>query len=284
MRAAVHGLCLSVLASGLCACGDDKKPTSTATPPVTVHDGTMDIAADYSCLGHRVDPAGAATEFTVDGRVTDFQSKGAVPDARVDAYEDLEHLLAGTAYDSKTADNLGRFTGLRLPPNHYRITFKITAAPDQIDTYEFNIPVPAGTTSMERNSVSYTTARALPGLVGIAYDQNRAVIAGGVRDCGASGEGRFVKGGLLTSAVAGQSTPDTQVFYFSDQDLPVRRAVQAFTNTDGLFTVINADIGMATVEARGILTDGQPAVTLGREQVPLVAGALSIVDVPPLAQ
>ncbi len=153
------------------------------------------------------------------------------------------------------------------------------APPDQIDTYEVNIPInPMSTTPIERNSVSHFTATALPGLVGIDYDSSKAVIAGGVRDC----VGDFIRGGLISITAGGSMVPDSQVFYFSEQDLPVRKTLQQYTNYDGLFTGINVPpAGMVTVTASGIVGSGS-VVKLGEKTIPVFAGALTISDIPPL--
>src|SRR5262249_35062341 len=141
-------------------------------------------AADFSCLGHFMDPAGGTATFTVNGKVTDFQTKNPVPMAVIKDYPDIAALLADQPFDTKTCDANGQFTGLMVPAGHYRMQFKISAPPDQIDTYEVNIPIdPMSTTPIERNSVSHFTATALPGLVGVDYDASKAVVAGGVRDC-----------------------------------------------------------------------------------------------------
>lgn len=264
-------------------CSDSNTGTPDAgmvmLPPLSKKVNNMQMDADYSCNGHRMDPAGATAEFTVNGKVQDFQSKQAPSStATVFVYEDLDHLLQNMPYSMVTDALDGTFTGLRIPPNHYRVNFKVVAPPDQIDTYEIGIPVPPNTTTMTRNSVSHFTANALPGLVGIDYDMTKSVIAGGVRDCA----GDFVRGALI-SVDAGGPFMDANIFYFSDQDLPVRRTLQQFTNVDGLFTAINVPpVGMATITATGVIGSGPPQ-RVGRASIPLFAGALTIADVPPLA-
>src|SRR5262249_25137568 len=171
-------------------------------PPLSQGTAANNSPADYSCNHHFADPVPATAEFTINGKVTDFQSKNAVPGAVVKIYGDLTTLLSDTPYDTKTCANDGTFTALKVPANHSRVNFKISAPPDQIDTYEVNIPMPAGTTTSDRNSVSHFTANALPGLVGIDYDPSKAVIAGGVRDC-AMPTGKFVRGALIAVKAAG---------------------------------------------------------------------------------
>ncbi|HJZ86629.1 MAG TPA: hypothetical protein VKN99_15735 [Polyangia bacterium] len=287
MRTLLHTL--TVLALVLAGCGNDKKPPppdgmTVTPPPATVHDNNMDVPAIYACNGSRMDPAGSPTEFMVNGKVADFQSGSGVAGAVISVFPDTAAVMANQPYDTKTCDNAGNFTALKIPANHYRVAFKSTAT-DQIDTFEFGIPIPPGTTTTTRNSVSRLTATALPTLVGIDYDMTKAAVAGGVRDCGPAGGGlgRFVKGALIAVTVGGAPVPDGQVFYFSDNDLPVRKTQQQWTNTDGLFTALNLPSGMATVEARAVLTAGSQPVVVGREMVPLMGGSLSIVDVSPLA-
>jgi len=284
MRNMLFSVLVGVMAAG-CGGGSGTGGTggtggSGGMPPaLSTGNATTNAPADYSCLGHFMDPAGANAPFAVNGKVTDFQTKNPVPGAVIKVYPDIAALLADQPADMKTCDANGQFTGLMIPAMHYRVAFKTVAPPDQIDTYEVNIPIdPASTTPIERNSVSHFTATALPGLVGVDYDSSKAVIAGGVRDC----TGKFVRGGLISINVGGTAVPDSQVFYFSDSDLPVRKTLQQYTNYDGLFTGVNVPpSGMATVTASGVVGSGS-VVKIGEKSIPLFAGALTISDIPPL--
>jgi hypothetical protein len=285
MRNMLFSVLVGVLAAG---CGDSGGSGGAGgtggsggmvmPPPLSKGSASSNMPADYSCLGHFMDPAGANAPFAVNGKVSDFQTKNPVPMAVIAVYPDVAALMANQPADMKTCDANGQFTGLMIPAMHYRVVFKTVAPPDQIDTYEVNIPVdPASTTPLDRNSVSHFTATALPGLVGVDYDSTKAVVAGGVRDCA----GSFVRGGLI-SINAGGAVPDSQVFYFSDQDLPVRKTLQQYTNYDGLFTGVNIPPGgMATITASGVVGSGS-VMKIGEKAIPLFAGALTISDIPPL--
>ena len=288
MRNRLFSVMVAALAAGCGSSGGGTGGTggSAGMPPPSLKTGnaTTNKDADYSCNGHFTDPAGATAAFPVQGQVVDFQSKNPVPMATISVYADLNSLLAGTASDTKMTDSMGKFTGLMIPAGHFRVNFKTTAQ-DQIDTYEVYIPVDPTVDyamhPMDRNSVSHFTATALPGLVGIDYDMTKAVVAGGVRDC----TGTFARGALISINAGGADVPDTQVFYFSDQDLPVRKSLQQYTNYDGLFTGVNIPpSGMATVTANGVLPGTTAVVKIGQMQVPLFGGALTISDIPPLAQ
>ena len=289
MRKTLFSVLVAALAAG---CGDGGGTggaggtggTGGAPPSLKKGNATTNMDADYSCNGHFTDPAGATAAFPVNGKVVDFQSKNAVPNATIKVYADLNALIADTPADMKTTDTAGNFTALMIPAGHFRVNFKTTAQ-DQIDTYEVYIPVDPAvnytTNPMERNSVSHFTATALPGLVGIDYDMTKAVVAGGVRDC----TGTFVRGAQISINAAGAAVPDAQVFYFSDQDLPVRKSLQQYTNYDGLFTGVNIpQASMATITASGVLPGTTTVVKIGEKPVPLFAGALTISDIPPLSQ
>jgi hypothetical protein len=261
------------------ACGGDSAPPAMVMlPPLSKTVASAMQPADYSCNGHYADPAGATADFTIGGTVKDFQTSSPVPNALVKVYADLPSLMADQPLDMKLAGNDGIYAGLKIPANHYRVNFKVTA-PDQLDTYAVGIPIPVGTTTSSRDSVSKITAASLPALVGVVYDGSKAIIAGGVRDCTNS----FVQGSIVDITASGQAVPDSSVFYFKFS-VPVRKTVQQFTNDDGLWTGINIPpAGMASIEAKGVIGTGATQ-TIGRTTIPLFAGALTIADIPPLGQ
>jgi len=269
----------ALLVVTLWGCGDSTTTPpdgGVSLPPATIMSGAN---ADYSCNGTRTDPAGNAQTYMRSGTVSD-QLAGAQAGALIEVFRTVADAMSGTRFSMATSDGSGNFTDLMLPDHDYRPTFKMTKGTDALPTYEFDLPTQPGSTPLALNMLLKTTAAGLSGIVGVTYDGTKALIAGAVRDCG----GNFVKGAIASVTVGGTAIPDTSVFYFMGQ-IPAPRSRAPYTDVNGLFTGVNITPGSsAVIEVRAVPTAGGAVTVVGRTTVPLIAGSLSIVELPPLAQ
>ena len=242
--------------------------------------------ADWSCLnGGMADPP-STTAITLTGQIEDFQTGNPVPGANIEAFHDVDF---DNPFDTAVSeDNTGNYE-LTLPVGIKRVGYKITAE-NTMDTYQLNYNYdPADDAQSETiNSVSKLTADALPAFIGVTRTPGLGVIAGSIRDC----QNREVSGAVSTlSSVSGmpEHIEGAQTYYFSagSSSLPVRRELQATTNTDSLYVVIEVPpTGTAFLQVWGFvdaadLADGEMTL-LGEIPSPIVADSVVTSSIDPL--
>ena len=276
------------LGLSLAACGGGNGGSAVdmavALPtPVNFTDKGATKPADESCNGKRIDPMPPTMDTIVNGTIKDFENSQPVENAIVSLY-----LTAGDAVNNKPAamstpsDAMGNYT-ITVPKGHYRVTFGNQGGMalsngqpvSTIPAYEFNRVY----SDKERAAVKKTTKEAIAGIVSIIPDDSLGVVAGSVHDCGDK-----ILGGAEVSLSKTSSPYDSSslVFYFVNaggSQLPVRTAHWT-SNDPGVYAALNVPTGTAQVNATGIIGSGA-LQSLGAETVPIIAGAITIVDVLP---
>ncbi len=148
----------------------------------------------------------------------------------------------------------------------------------------------------ERNPVAIklATKQAIPGLVSVTQRDGLGVLAGGIRDCEDNNVGGAtvqVTGGnypgdpMAASCADGKpydGTKQNQIFYFAKvggSTLPTR--VRKWTSGNGAVAALNVPPGKGKITVKGILTAGGMLTELNSAEVPVIADAVTIVDLPP---
>lgn len=288
MRLTILPLLLSACAGG----GDDSGKTGDDTggggdPFPTFVFVDQPWVGETSCfdganwgLGQVVDPT-CIGPITLTAEVEDFQTGNSVPTCDVTAWDtdDVSTSPSATA----TTDASGNFTiDLQsCSPFAYR-----SSTPpkweETKDTYEVHKTYgwsASGTTSDTWNSVSESTSRLIPSLIGVEWDPATAVVAGTAYDCNQDGIANvqvFVHDGSGNIPVHTADYP-FGIYYFSDSDLPTDNAAQPWTNENGLWVAINIPVGPWVVEMWG--WDGTQHVKIGATTLDIVAGSVSISNI-----
>jgi hypothetical protein len=243
---------VSLLALPLAACGGDDPPIDPArcdveggeacfvapTKGLTVYVEGVPQPANLSCGAPTIQTSTMA--ITVSGRVDDFQTGNAVPNAHVDVWTSITD-FAGTAPVATTQAGSDGMYSIEVPSGApSRLQWR-TRHPEALDTYGLNarINVDNATVTQNRGSVSITTANALPAFIGVTRTEGLGVLAGTAADC----DGRDLEHAVATvSTTSGTPTfvEGAQMYYFSagGTTLPVKRNRQEATNTNGLFVAI----------------------------------------------
>ncbi len=273
--------------------GDDLPNAGFVTPDVVteawLEEGGVWVskgAPDWTCLNGGVADPPSTTAITLTGKIEDFQTGNKVPGANIEAFRDVD--FANPFDNSTSEDNTAEFT-LTLPVGVTRVGYKITAD-GTLDTYQLNFNYdPANDAQTEDlNSVSELTANALPAFIGVTRTAGLGIIAGSIRDC----QNREISGAVATlSSVSGmpEHVPGAVTYYFSAgaTSLPVRHQLQATTNTDSLYVIIEVPpTGTAFLQIWGFvdaadLADGEMTL-LGEIPSPIVADSVVTSSVDPL--
>lgn len=248
----------TVLSLAVVGCGDDggsNPPVdapatkdigfSKPTAPLMANDEQGDNnwvevgPADLSCLGTPANDVATTTAITVNTKVTDFQSGGAVSGMVVTVFKNQD---ANSPEGSPaTSDQTGDVTVV-IPAGTKRFGYKMVNRDKALDTLLLNQSLSDPTTTPQTvsqiQSVSTATAQTLPALIGVSRTPGTGVLAGAVRDC----MGREVSNFIATvSSTQGSVThvDGVDTYYFSSSvGLPVRHSQQAAGNKDGLFMAI----------------------------------------------
>jgi hypothetical protein len=217
------------------------------------------------------------------GVIKDFQDSNLVVGAVIKVYASAADVPANPIATSMPSDAMGNWS-VTVPKGHYRVIFgndsgmAITSGGTMvatIPTYEFDRVY----SDHDRTAVKASTRDVIQGLVSVVPDPALGVIAGSVRDCANK------ETGGATVAVSGTSTAydsASLLFYFKDVSgttLPNRN--QKWTTALGLFAALNVPVGSATATATGQVQESAPK-ELGAATVPILSGAITIVDVLPL--
>lgn len=243
---------------------DDTPDDTGDRPAETWLDVETPWVGDASCLADEwlVDEAGAGCvqEELAAFVVTDLFEGEPVGDASVTV-----------GAEEGTTDSAGNAT--LLAPTCEPVTALVSTPPEwemTVDTwteravhaYGEDTPLP---------SASETMARILPGLLGIEWDREDAVVSGKVYGC----DGEPIENVQIRVLDAGGALPArASPFYFEDRGFPTD--AQAATSAQGAWGAINVPDGDWIVEAWG--WDGE-LVRLGEAPFTARAGAWTVVDV-----
>jgi hypothetical protein len=238
---------------------------------------TVTPRGDFSChtpgepwLVQSVDAAKVAT-VAGGGIVLDFQSDDPVSEALVQVWYGNEPV--GVPSASATSNQDGR-VALDLQvckPQAY----KVFTNPDleaTVDTYQSHqILDPAGAASAEFLSVSVTTYRLIPSILGLSVRSGHAVIAGRAYDCNRQPvEGAQV---IVKDRATGAVQQDQIVRYFIEE-FPNRDQPQ--TSADGLWNAIDVATGSYTVEMW--VYQGGQHVLIGATELDIVPDSINIAN------
>ncbi len=248
----------TVLSLAVVGCGDDggSNPPVDApaakdigfnkpTAPLMANDEQGDNnwvevgPADLSCLGTPANDVATTAAITVNTKVTDFQSGGAVSGIVVTVFKNQD---ANSPEGSpETSDQTGAVT-VTIPAGTKRFGYKMVNRDKALDTLLLNQSLSDPTTSPQTvsqiQSVSTATAQTLPALIGVSRTPGTGVLAGAVRDCAGHEISNFI---ATVSSTQGTVThvDGVDTYYFSSSvGLPVRHSQQAAANKDGLFMAI----------------------------------------------
>jgi hypothetical protein len=162
---------------------------------------------------------------------------------------------------------------------------------DWFDTYEINDPLDVSmpTATVQRIAVSEVTGTALQAFVGVTRTPGTGVVAGAVRDCdrnGVAGTVATISSVSSADGTAPAHVAGAQVYYFSDDDLPVKRNLREETNANGLFVIVQIPptTGAATyfLQIWGYpQTVGGDMTLLSEFETVVVADSVIIVDMDP---
>lgn len=201
--------------------------------------------ADLSCLGTASADVASTVAVTLDTKVTDFQTGGAVPDATVTVFHNQDH---GNPFDTKTSDSEANIS-FTIPVGTKRFGYKMTsekALPTFLLNQVLDSPDQATQTETEIASVSNATAATLPALIGQTRTPGTGVVAGALRDC----QRREISGFIATiSSTSMTASPITgaETYYFSSSvGLPVHHNQQQYASHDGLFMIIQVPTSAPT--------------------------------------
>ena len=227
-----------------------------------------------------VDPS-CMVDMEVNGRIEDFQTGDPVPDATVQLWR--SDSISGSADETTTSDGDGRFTFESAPsctPIAYG-TFTPPKWKETKDTYEVHQVFgysSDGSSEEAFNSVSDATSKLIPALIGVIWDEaSTGIIAGTAYDCDVNPV-QYAQ--IYIHDENDLPPPSGDVFYFSqsgDTSLPTDKGSQPYTNTNGLWVVMNIPPGTWTVEQWG--WDGAAYVEMGSTVLEIAAGSISISNI-----
>lgn len=231
-------------------------------------------------LGQSVDPS-CVQDASVSTSVRDFQNDTVVYDATVNIWygDDL-----GASPDvTVTVDDSGNFSA--TVPTCTPTAYKTSTPPEYEetkDTYQVHQVYgwsASGTADETFYSVSESTSRLIPSLIGVEWDPTTAVVAGTAYDCNTDGLANVQV--FLHDAAGNIPTGSDQnpfgIFYFSDSDLPTDNDSQPWTNENGLWVAINVPVGEWIVEMWG--WDGTQHVKIGATSLDIQAGSVNISNI-----
>lgn len=262
--------------------GSSGTDTSTDTDgpdgPIVFEDlinTTFEARGDFSCytagdpwLVQQVD-AEKVEIISGGGEVLDFQSDDPVPEATVQVWHDNVPDGAPDDFGMSNQDGQVSVDVQVCAP----FTYKTFTNPDleaTIDTYQAHFILdPAEADRAEFLSVSITTYRLIPSVLGLSVRDGHAVIAGRAYDCQREPvEGAQV---IVRDRDTGEIQQDQRVRYFVDE-FPNRD--QPHTSDDGLWNVIDVATGFYTVEMW--INDGEELVLIGSTELDIVPDSINI--------
>jgi hypothetical protein len=269
---------LTVLALACTSGADD---TATTDPgPLTFEDFVnTDVVAkgDFSCftpgeawLAQTVDAAKVQT-LTIDNVVEDFQSDVPVPEATLQVWFDDVPGGPPDASDVSGQDGEVSLQVQTCSPLAYKTATEPTLEAT-IDTFEMHEVVGADGSFEPFTSVSTTTYKLIPTVLGLQVAEGRAVIAGTAFDCNRDEiEGAQV---IVKDRATGDISQEAFVRYFVN-DFPNQQ--QPTTSADGLWNAIDVTDGEWAVELW--IWDGTAHVLVGATWVDIVPDSINVTNI-----
>jgi hypothetical protein len=243
---------------------------------------TEAYTGDTSCLAgpfNEVDPAKQGLA-TLDGIVMDFQD-----DEPVEVGAEVKFWygddIAAAPDVVTTADGDGRFSA--RVPMCTPVGYETSTPPDleeTVDTYEVHqVYDYYDTMALDEqvNSVSQSTSRLIPSIIGVEWDTTMGIIAGTAYDCNLSGLGHVQ---VYLHDADGNPPESGTVYYFTDNDLPADTKYVPDSNpNNGLWVAVNVPVGTWTVEMHGY--NGSGYDNLGATQLTIKANSVNISNIYP---
>ena len=276
---------LALLVLSLAACDDgsttDTDDTGTDTGPKTFEDFvylTESPKGDISCYTpgeawntQQVDSEKITTLTGTTALVEDFQDDTPVPEATLLVWFDDE---AGGPPDSDDISGQDGKVTVDLPtctPVAYK-TSTDPALEATVDTYEAHQIFGADGSIDPFLSVSQTTYKLIPGILGLKVDAGHAVIAGRVYGC----DGEPVENVQIVVKRKGtdEISQEGVIKYFEDE-FPNR--AREWTSADGLWNAINVTNGEYTAEA--YVWNGASHDLIGATEVKIVPDSINISNI-----
>jgi len=259
----------------------------------------VNVSGDFSCFTPVADaatvewltsapgPDADLSGYTIDSWVEDFETEDEVYDAMVSIYTD--DVVDGSPEISGTADTNGLIT-LSDVPTCTSMTYKTETDPlldrtkNTYKAHHFYSPPPADGDPVDAGSflsVSTTTYKLIPTILGVTVDDDKSVIAGTAYDCTRDA-------GLPSDDDSGKVTGAQVIIYDENGEIPDSLTVnymtdsfpdneQPYTSPDGLFVASNVPPGELTIEMWGRV-DGE-LVLLGASQLFSEASSINIANV-----
>lgn len=234
------------------------------------------IASDETCFteGTWLDAPtlidGATVDVTLNGTVNDFESGDPVADASVELY--FSDDINASADVTATADGNGGFstTVPACTPIGYK-TYTPADWEQTKDTYEvhqvWGLEDPL---TEDVNSVSVSTSKIIPAILGVEWTPGTGIIAGTAYDCTEN----KIEGAQVVVKDSSGNIADVDIFYFID-DFP--NADQPYTSPDGLWVAVNVPTGTFNVEMYGF--NGTDHTLLGITTLVIKADSVNISNI-----
>ncbi len=264
------------------------KPEDTDTAPVVDDGRTFEYfvftheqyTGDATCIGTdmgTVDPA-KQVNVTFNGEVHDFQTENEVAEATVRFW--LGDDISGTADAEEVADADGNFT--TTVPTCTPIAYGTFTPPEweeTVDTYEVHQVwgyTETGSIDGEWvNSVSQSTSKIIPSVIGIEWDNTTGIIAGTAFDCT---EAEIGNAQIFIHDGSGAPPATGEIFYFDDNNLPTSHDKLLASNPEnGLWVAVNVPVGTWHVEMWG--WNGTEHVELGSTVLNILSGSVNISNI-----
>ncbi len=279
---------------------DSGGPATPRVPPA--HAGTAGAVAALSCAGTSTEPAaGADVSITLDliafGQHGDrapsthlcFCPNNVIPMAALTA----TFTSCGTGCQDVTTDTSGHASVMARANGWY--AYRVfghngpTAGTHFLDSIQINEAAPASSGgTVQGNAVTFLTENLILAAELLDLAPGTATIAGRLGDCAGDNLSNVVTRAFHadgTEIFAGTEVTDTRFAYFDGAENPDASAT--FTNTDGLYVVVNIPIMVGeririeTWAYTGTDATGD-AHRVGCEAVEAFPGGVSIVNVGPL--
>jgi hypothetical protein len=215
---------------------------------------------------------GATVDETLNGTVNDFESGDAVADASIELY--FSDDINASPDKELTADSNGNFvtTIPACTPLGYK-TYTPVEWEQTRDTFEVHQIWGLEedlTLEEDVNSVSVSTSKIIPAILGVEWEPGTAIIAGTAYDCA---EEKIENAQVVVKDSSGNIV-DCDIFYFIN-DFP--NADQPDTSPDGLWVAVNVPTGTYTVEMYGF--DGTDHALLGQTILEIKADSVNISNI-----
>ena len=301
----MRGLVMACMALAACGGGDGNGGNGNGETPLSRFEEIINVpedvnvSGDFSCFTPATDATavtwllsapGAAADtagYTIDSWIEDFETEDEVYDADVSLW--LDDSVDGSPDITGQADTNGLIT-LNDVPTCTAMTYKTGTDPildrtkNTFKAHHFYSPPPSAADPVDAGSflsVSTTTYKLIPTILGVTVDDDKSVIAGTAYDCSRDA-------GLPSDNDAGKVQGAQVIIYDEDGNIPDSLTVnymtdsfpdneQPYTSPDGLFVASNVPPGNLTIEMWGRV-DGE-LVLLGASKLFSEASSINIANV-----